>query len=108
MEAGIYCRISEDREGAGLGVERQRADCEALVHQRRWRVVDVYVDNDLSAYSGKPRPEYRRMLRDVEAGRLGAIVAWHTDRLHRSPREFEELMGRCDRHKGRAETVGAE
>jgi hypothetical protein len=23
----VYCRISEDREGAGLGVARQEADC---------------------------------------------------------------------------------
>jgi hypothetical protein len=26
-QAGIYCRISDDREGAGLGVARQEARC---------------------------------------------------------------------------------
>ncbi len=28
--AAIYCRISKDRTGAGLGVERQEEDCGAL------------------------------------------------------------------------------
>lgn len=53
----------------------------------------VYVDNDLSAYSGKPRPEYRRLLAAIEAGEVGAVVAWHNDRLHRSPLELEEFIG---------------
>ncbi|MER5688882.1 hypothetical protein [Streptomyces sp. NPDC002205] len=28
--AAIYCRISQDRGGAGLGVARQEEDCRAL------------------------------------------------------------------------------
>ncbi|MDT7743539.1 MAG: site-specific recombinase, partial [Actinomycetota bacterium] len=28
--AAVYCRISRDKVGAGLGVERQRADCVEL------------------------------------------------------------------------------
>jgi site-specific DNA recombinase len=46
---GIYCRISRDRVGAGLGVERQEEDCRDLANRLRWDVVDVYTDNDLSA-----------------------------------------------------------
>ena len=108
MNAGIYCRISEDREGAGLGIERQREDCEALAMERGWEVVGTYADNDISAYSGKTRrPEYRRLLTDVQAGRIDVIVAWHTDRLHRSPRELEEFIDVCDAHKIRVETVRA-
>jgi site-specific DNA recombinase len=30
IKAAIYCRISDDRAGAGLGVERQRTDCVQL------------------------------------------------------------------------------
>ncbi|MFF2964205.1 recombinase family protein [Streptomyces sp. NPDC057963] len=94
--AVIYCRISRDREGAGLGVARQREDCEALAAQLGLEVVEVYEDNDLSAYSGKPRPDYRRMLQDLRDGRAGAILAWHTDRLHRSPAELEEYIDVCE------------
>ena len=49
LAAAIYARISRDREGAGLGVERQEADCRALAERLGWDVVAVYVDNDISA-----------------------------------------------------------
>ena len=86
----IYCRISRDREGAGLGVGRQREDCEALAAQLAVETVAVYSDNDLSAYSGKPRPGYRKLLEDLREGRADTVLAWHTDHLHRSPAELEE------------------
>ena len=49
-----------------------------------------------SAYSGKHRPEYRRMLDDMRAGTVDAVVVWHLDRLHRQPRELEEFFEVCD------------
>ncbi|MFQ6194156.1 recombinase family protein [Streptomyces sp. NPDC000405] len=60
--AAIYVRISQDRGGAGLGVARQEADCRALCAQKGWDVVDVYPDNDVSAYSGAPRPKWQELL----------------------------------------------
>jgi len=79
--AGIYARISQDRTGAGLGVERQRSDCAELARKLDLDVVGLYSDNDTSAYSGKPRPEYRRLLEDLNAGRIDVVLAWHTDRV---------------------------
>jgi site-specific DNA recombinase len=55
-------------------------------------VVDRYVDDDVSAWSGRLRPEYRRLLDDVRAGLLDSVVVWHLDRLHRQPRELEEFF----------------
>jgi DNA invertase Pin-like site-specific DNA recombinase len=52
----------------------------------------VFTDNDTSAYSGKPRPGYESLLAALEAGEVGAVVAWHPDRLHRSPRELERFI----------------
>lgn len=96
MRALIYCRISADREGSGLGVDRQREDCEALADNLGWEVVDVFTDNDLSAYSGKPRPAYKAMLEELRKGRAQAVIAWHTDRLHRSPVELESFISLCE------------
>jgi len=92
VRAGVYVRISSDPDQARAGVERQRQDCVAHCEARSWDVVDVYEDNDISAYSGKQRPAYRRLLEDLKAGSLDAVVAWHPDRLHRSPRELEEFI----------------
>lgn len=103
----IYCRISRDREGAGLGVERQREDCELLAKQLGVDVVEVYSDNDLSAYSGKPRPGYQQLLADLRAGRADTVLAWHTDRLHRSPAELEEYIDVCEPRAVQTRTVKA-
>lgn len=92
VRAGIYCRISQDRAGEALGVARQSDECRAICERSDWTIADVYVDNDLSAYSGKPRPEYERLMRDVAGGLLDVIVAWHPDRLHRSPAELEAFI----------------
>jgi DNA invertase Pin-like site-specific DNA recombinase len=94
--AVIYCRISQDREGAGLGIERQEADCRALADQLGWTVVAVHADNDLSAYTGKPRPGYQQLLADLRAGAADAVICWHTDRLHRRPVELEEYIAVCE------------
>ena len=103
----IYCRISRDREGAGLGVERQREDCEALAAQLGVDIVAVYTDNDLSAYSGKPRPGYQKLLEDLRGGRADTVLAWHTDRLHRSPAELEEYIDVCEPRRVETRTVKA-
>src|SRR5215213_5512737 len=93
--AVIYCRISRDRVGAGLGVARQREDCERLASSRGWAITAVYEDNDVSAYSGRTRPGYQQLMRDILAGDVDVVVAWHTDRLHRSPLELENYIGAC-------------
>ncbi|MFJ9027601.1 recombinase family protein [Streptomyces sp. NPDC102274] len=92
LRAVIYVRISQDRTGSHLGVDRQREDCEALAERNGWDVVETYIDNDLSAYSGKPRKDYLRMLADLEDGTATIVIAWHTDRLHRSPVELERYI----------------
>lgn len=96
--AAIYCRISKDDDGAGAGVARQEADCRRLAQSRGWDVVGVYVDNDTSAFNGT-RPRYRRLLADIAARTVDAVVTWHPDRLHRQPMELEQFFQVCDRAK---------
>lgn len=95
LHAVIYARISQDREGAGLGVDRQLAACRQLAERLGWVVVGVHSDNDISAYSGKPRPGYRALLADLEHGHAAGVLVWHTDRLHRSPVELEHYIAVC-------------
>jgi site-specific DNA recombinase len=94
--AGIYARISSDREGLQLGVQRQVEDCRALAERRNWPVVKVYVDDDVSAYKSRIRPAYQQMLADLRNGVLDAVIAWNLDRLHRQPKELEQFFDICD------------
>jgi DNA invertase Pin-like site-specific DNA recombinase len=97
--AAIYCRISLDRAGEGLGVKRQEQLCRELADARGWPVGEVYIDNDRSAYGRKPRPGYVRMLADIEAGARDAVICVDLDRLTRRPAELEEFIDLADRHK---------
>lgn len=92
--AGVYVRISDDREGRELGVRRQEEDASKLAKMHGFRVYKVYRDNDISAStrSRKERPAYREMLADARAGRIRVILAYTSGRLTRRPMEHEELI----------------
>jgi len=90
--SAIYCRISDDRDMTGLGVERQERLCKELVEREGWIVGEVFVDNDISAFSGKKRPAYLEMLRRTKEGEFGAIVSYAQDRLQRDVIELETFM----------------
>ena len=93
--AGIYARISSDREADGLAIGRQLEDCERLAEERGWRVVERYIDQDVSAYNGRVRPAYRRLLGDLRTGSIDGVIVYHLDRLHRQPRDLEEFFDVC-------------
>ena len=105
VRAGIYTRISWDPDGQRAGVDRQRVDCEALCAARGWEVAQYFEDNDASAYSGKPRRAYERMVAVIEDGTVDAVVTWHNDRLHRSPRELEAFIDLVERRGVRVAVV---
>ncbi|SDS45880.1 recombinase family protein [Microterricola viridarii] len=93
----IYARISSDPSGQALGVARQLEDCRKLAAERGWGVAEEYVDNDVSAYSGKTRPSYQRMVADIEQGRRDGVVVYNLDRLTRRPVELEQFAEICER-----------
>jgi DNA invertase Pin-like site-specific DNA recombinase len=99
QRAAVYARISDDREGRGLGVTRQENECRALAERLGWQVAEphIYSDNDLSAYSGRPRPGYKALLAAIDRGEVDGLVAWHNDRLHRQQRELEDFIDLVDR-----------
>lgn len=92
MRAFVYLRQSLDRSGSGAAVDRQREDCLKLCAERGWEVARAWVDNDVSASSRKPRPQYVAMLDAIKAGEADILVAWHIDRLTRRLTELEDLI----------------
>src|SRR5215212_118802 len=107
-QAGIYTRISSDANGDGLGVQRQEADARKLCAARGWTVIDVFCDNDRSAFSrGKTRPRYQAMLDAIRAGQINVVVAWHPDRIHRQTRELVGFIDLINEYGVHVETVAA-
>jgi DNA invertase Pin-like site-specific DNA recombinase len=105
---GIYTRINSDPGDEKLGVQRQEEDAGKLCKARGWDVVEVFCDNDLSAFNPrKTRPAYQDMLDAVRLGKINTIVAWHPDRLHRQTRELVPFIDLINDHGVRIETVTA-
>lgn len=93
--AALYLRISLDRTGEGLAVDRQREDARALAAARRWTTVAEHVDNDTSAAGRVRRPGFDALLEDVTVGRADTIIAWSMDRLSRNRRDSLRLIETC-------------
>lgn len=91
--AVIYTRISQDSSGEREGVTRQLEDCEALAKKLKVRVVAHFDDNDISAFNGKTRPDFEDMLKLLERGEADMVIVWHVDRLYRSMKDLERLIG---------------
>lgn len=107
MSTAIYLRQSLDVTGDRLAVTRQREDNVALAERKGWGDIVEYEDNDTSASKGV-RPAYQRMLKDIESGKVDAVIAWDLDRLHRQPRELEDFIDLCDRQRVKLATVGGD
>lgn len=104
--AAIYCRISRDPSGDMLGVQRQEKACRELCEKNGWTPVEpIYVDDDRSAYSGKPRPGYVALLDAVKAHKVDVVVAWAPDRLTRSTLDLESLIDTVEAAKVDIATV---
>ena len=87
---GIYSRISEDPLDLEMGVTRQVKDARAFAAERGWTVGGEFVDNDLSALKGGPRPAYERLLKAIQGGEIDRVVAVHSSRMWRNRRERAE------------------
>jgi DNA invertase Pin-like site-specific DNA recombinase len=97
MRVAVYLRISKDHAGEELGVDRQREDCLRYIAAKKdWQITRTYMDNDVSAFRSKPRPEFEAMLKAVKAGEVDVIVSKHLDRLLRRISELERVFVICE------------
>lgn len=100
--AAIYTRLSQDREGNKGGKDRQEKDCRSLCKREGLTIGRIYTDDD-SAYSGRPRPEFEQMLRELDG--IDAVVFWKVDRLVRRRRDFNRVLDACEQAKVRLVSV---
>lgn len=94
----IYARISQDRNGEGLGVERQLQSCRQLAEAAGSEIVVELVDNDTSAYQSRGRSGYDELLARIGNDEIDLVYVWHNDRLHRSSKELLDYIELCAEH----------
>jgi site-specific DNA recombinase len=96
MSDVIYARLSLDKTGAGLAVDRQVS--EVIEPFDLTPDTPIYADNDVSATSGAVRKDYQRLLTDIRRGYVNRVNVWHTDRLWRLPRDLEDFIDVAQEH----------
>ena len=81
---GLYMRLSRDDEkyGDSVSIETQRTILQAYAKENGLRVVDEYVDDGWSG-TNFDRPDFQRMIDDVEAGKINCIITKDLSRFGR-------------------------
>jgi DNA invertase Pin-like site-specific DNA recombinase len=104
LRCAVYTRKSTE-EGLEMefnSLDAQREACEAYVASQRaegWLLVlDRYDDGGFSG-GNLERPALKRLLADIEAGKVDVVVVYKIDRLSRSLMDFSRLVEVFDQHK---------
>jgi site-specific DNA recombinase len=101
LRCAIYTRKSTE-QGLELefnSLDAQREACEAYIKSQAsqgWRALPQHYDDP--AYSGGnlDRPALKKLLTDIEAGRIDVVVVYKIDRLTRSLADFAKLVEAFD------------
>jgi site-specific DNA recombinase len=103
VRCAIYTRKSTD-EGLNMefnSLDAQREAAEAFIHSQRhegWVVLPEKYDDGGFSGGTMDRPALQRLLADVEAKKIDAIVVYKVDRLSRSLLDFSRIMETLERH----------
>jgi len=102
VRCAVYTRKSSEEglEQEFNSLHAQREACEAYIASQRhegWILVpDRYDDGGVSGGTLE-RPALRRLLADMEAGRIDTVVVYKVDRLSRSLMDFVRLVDAFER-----------
>lgn len=87
----IYARVSSTEQVSGYSIEAQVDVCRAWANERGYTVTAVYIEPGRSARTDK-RPAFQRMIRNISAGTVDAVVIHKMDRFARNRRDFLQLV----------------
>ena len=82
--AALYIRLSkeDESEGPSQSVQNQESLLREFVQQHRLQVVDTYIDDGWSG-TNFDRPDFKRMIGDIEAKRVNMVITKDLSRLGR-------------------------
>lgn len=103
LRCAAYTRKSSEEglEQEFNSLDAQREACEAYIASQRaegWTLVPDYYDDGGVSGGTLDRPALKRLLVDIEAGRIDVVVVYKIDRLSRSLMDFARLVEVFDRH----------
>ncbi len=83
---GLYARLSRDDNNGNsesMSIANQKQILSKFAEEQGWRIVDFYIDD---GYTGTnfDRPDFKRMLRDIENTRIDCVITKDLSRLGRN------------------------
>lgn len=103
VRCAVYARTSSDERLRSdfNSLDAQQAACQSYAESQKsrgWTLIST--DYQDGGFSGKDtdRPALQRLLTDVHAGKIDAIIAYKLDRISRSLRDFLTLMETFEKH----------
>ena len=102
IRCAIYTRKSSEEglEQDFNSLDAQRESCEAFIRSQKhegWACLsELYDDGGISGATME-RPALKRLLADIEADRIDAVVVYKVDRLTRSLNDFAKIVEVFDR-----------
>ena len=98
--AALYSRVSTEEQAMhGVSLEAQKERLSQYAKENGLTVVDHYVDEGVSARKRyTARPEFSRMLGDVEEGKIDVVLFIKLDRWFRNVADYYEVQAILDKH----------
>lgn len=83
-QTAIYCRLSRDDEGIGdsMSIQNQKTFLSQYAANNGFTDYTFYVDDGFSGTSFE-RPDFKRMIKDIESGKIGTVIVKDLSRLGR-------------------------
>lgn len=104
---GLYGRVSTEEQALrGFSIEAQVDALKEYCKKNNMKIVDIYLDEGISG--AKPplkRPALKRLLEDVEAGKIDMILFTKLDRWFRSVKEYFKVQDVLDSNKVEWKTI---
>lgn len=84
FKVGIYCRLSLDdgTQGESNSIQTQKLILSRYVKENNLKLVDIYVDDGFSGLNFN-RPAFKKMLSDIEDGKINMVITKDLSRLGR-------------------------
>ncbi len=102
VRCAVYVRKSTE-EGLSMefnSLDAQREACEAYIASQKsegWFLVPDHYDDGGFSGGNLERPALKRLLADIELGKINVVVVYKIDRLTRSLLDFTKLVEQFDR-----------
>lgn len=91
--AGIYVRVSTEKQASeGYSIAAQRENLTKFAKSNDFKVFNVYADEGISGKSVEGRPAIKKLIQDIQSGKIDVVLIQKFDRLTRNISDTEDFI----------------